>query len=257
MLVTVLGSGTSFGVPSINCDCPVCTSDDPHDKRTRTSVWIQTENTSVIIDTSTDFRAQALREKIPSLDALFFTHCHADHIHGIDDIRPFTFHKTIPVYGNEVTIKEFRNRFSYIFMDTQKGGGKPRISLNPISDKDTAERRTINIGDVELLPVPIKHGKLDVLGYRINNFAYLTDCNLIPESSYEKLDGVEYLVIDALRYQPHPTHFTIPEAIEASRRIGAGKTWLTHLCHDVGHEDLKQELPDGIAPAFDGLKIEI
>ncbi|MBI9108274.1 MAG: MBL fold metallo-hydrolase [Spirochaetales bacterium] len=257
MTITVLGSGTSFGVPSINCNCPVCSSEDPHDDRTRASIWIDDGSTSVIIDTSTDFRRQALREKIPTVDGLLITHSHADHIHGLDDIRPYTFKNPIPVYGNEWTITEFRERFAYIFKKTQRGGGKPRITLNIITNDDLKTERQIDIKTLSFLPIPLKHGEINVLGFRIGNFAYLTDCNSIPRESFKKLEGVEYLIIDALRYRPHPTHFTINEAIEAARLIGARQTWLTHLCHDVLHKDLKQELPDGIAPAFDGLKIVI
>ena len=255
MEITVLGSGTSFGVPSINCDCKVCTSDDPHDKRTRASIWIRRDEASIIIDTSTDFRQQVLREHVKRIDGLLITHCHADHVHGLDDIRPYTFKNSIPVFGNEWTIREFEERFSYIFKKTQRGGGKPKISLNVISDKMLESSEVIMINGAAILPVPLKHGELDVLGYRIDNFAYLTDCSSIPEESYRKLEGVEYLIIDALRYRPHSTHFTIPQAIEAAERIGAKRTWFTHLCHDVLHKDLKQDLPQGVAPAYDGLKI--
>jgi phosphoribosyl 1,2-cyclic phosphate phosphodiesterase len=257
MTITVLGSGTSFGVPSINCSCPVCTSEDPHDNRTRASIWIDDGSTSVIIDTSTDFRQQALREKIPTIDGILITHSHADHIHGIDDIRPYTFKNPVPLYGNNCTIEELKERFAYIFKKTQKGGGKPKLSLNIVTDEDLKAARPIDIKTLSILPVPLKHGELDVLGFRVADFAYLTDCSSIPDESYEKLNGVEYLIIDALRYRPHPTHFTIPEAIGAAKIIGAQKIWFTHLCHDVMHKDLKQELPYGFAPAFDGLKIEI
>lgn len=257
MLITVLGSGTSFGVPSINCSCPVCTSTDPHDKRTRASIWIQNEDTSVIVDTATDFRQQALREKIGSVDGLLITHCHADHIHGLDDIRPYTFERAVPVYGNEWSMDEFEERFSYIFKTTQRGGGKPRITLHRITNSMITAGELIRIGTLEVLPVLLKHGKLDVLGFRLGDFAYLTDCSFIPDSSFKKLQGVKYLIIDALRYRPHSTHFSIPESIAASKKIGAERVWFTHLCHDVLHNDLKQELPEGFAPAFDGLKIEL
>ncbi len=257
MEITVLGSGTSFGVPSINCSCEVCTSQDPHDNRTRASIWIQKDDVSIVIDTSTDFRQQALREKIPYIDGLLITHCHADHVHGLDDIRPYTFERTIPVYANELAIHEFEERFSYIFRKTQRGGGKPKITLHTISESKLKEGAEITIEGIDILPIPLKHGEIDVLGYRIGNFAYLTDCSTIPVESYKKLEGVSDLIIDALRYRPHPTHFTIPQAAEAARRIGAVRTWFTHLCHDVLHEDLKQELPEGIAPAFDGLKFSV
>ena len=253
MTITVLGSGTSYGVPSINCNCPVCTSDAAEDKRTRASVWVKSENSSVIIDTSTDFRLQALREKIDRIDAIFITHSHADHIHGMDDIRPYSFKNPIPVYGNGETIEELRQRFAYIFRKTQKGGGKPKIELNRLGKADD----TVDINGLEFTPIPLKHGELNVTGYRIGNFAYLTDCNRITDEGMRKLEGIEYLIIDALRFRPHPTHFTIDEAMETAKRIGAKQTWFTHLCHDVMHKQLKQKLPSGFAPAFDGLKIVI
>ena len=170
MKITILGSGTSHGVPMIGCDCEVCTSDDEKNKRTRASVWIEKDDTSILIDTSTDFRFQTLREGIPDIDAILFTHAHADHIHGLDDIRPYSYKHVVPVYGNKPTINELRRRFDYIFKKTQRGGGKPNIDLHRI-------QRPFSIGPVEIIPVPIMHGKLPIFGVRIGGFAYLTDCS--------------------------------------------------------------------------------
>lgn len=257
MEITVLGSGTSCGVPLINCNCPVCSSKDSRDKRTRASILVKTQKASIIIDTSTDFRQQVLRENINNIDAIFFTHPHADHVHGIDDLRPFTFEKYIPVYGNSWTIDEIEKRFSYIFNKTQKGGGKPGIILNRITEENSYSKSAININDMSILPIPLKHGNLDVLGFRVRNFAYLTDCSFIPKSSFDMLRDIKYLIIDALREKPHPTHFNFSEAIKASNKIGASKIWFTHLSHKKLHKELTQDLPKGFAPAFDGLKIEI
>ena len=257
MIITVLGSGTSFGVPAINCSCPVCTSNDPRDDRTRASIRIEKGDSSVVIDMSPDFRRQALREKIRSIDAILLTHCHADHVHGIDDIRPYTFKRMMPVYGNSDTVNEFRIRFSYIFRESQEGGGKPKIELREITEDSIGRGALIRVKDLELTAIPLKHGDLDILGYRTGRFAYLTDCSSIPESSYRLLDGVDYLIIDALRPRPHPTHFSVKQAMEASRRIGASNVWFTHICHDVMHSRLENELPQGFAPAYDGLRIEI
>lgn len=251
MEVTVLGSGTSHGVPVIGCSCPVCTSPNPKNKRTRASILIRKENSGILIDTSTDFRFQALREDIDSLDAILVTHAHADHIHGLDDIRTLSRQKPLPVYATESTLKEIQNRFDYIFKETQHGGGKPNIDLEILS------RRPLNLGNIDFVPVPVKHGDLDIVGFRFGPAAYLTDCSFISEESYELLKGITVLIIGALRYRKHATHFSIDEAVDAARRMNAQRTFFTHLCHDVDHETLEQELPADIRPAYDGMKIEI
>jgi len=255
MKVTVLGSGTSHGIPVIGCSCKVCVSADPRDKRTRSSILIEHENVRIVIDTGTDFRFQALRAGLRRLDALLMTHSHAHNLHGLDATRPLTYEKPLAIYGSTETIAEIPKRFAYIFTRTQIGGGKPRLELHDHRGKD------ISLGNLIVTPVPVQHGSLCIYGYRIGNFAYITDCSSIPESSLHMLAGVDVLIINALRYRSHPTHFTIDEAVEASRRIGARETWLTHLCHDVSHAKLTEELQlqnvqeRRVLPAYDGLEI--
>ncbi|MBN1687161.1 MAG: MBL fold metallo-hydrolase [Spirochaetales bacterium] len=255
MKITVLGSGTSHGVPVIGCDCEVCRSADPRDKRTRSSVLIEHGETVVLVDTGTDFRFQALRAGIRRLDAVLMTHAHADHLHGLDDTRSLTHAKPLPVYGSQDTLSEIRDRFDYVFTKTQIGGGKPNLLL-----QDHRGDR-IGIGGLTITPVPVKHGDLTIFGYRIGNFAYITDCSGIPRESFELLEGVKILIINALRYRSHATHFTVEQAIEASKKIGAREVWLTHLCHDVSHKKLTEELnlrnsdTSRILPSYDGLEI--
>jgi len=249
---TILGSGTSTGVPVVGCSCPVCSSDDPRDRRSRASVWLRSGEVSILFDTSTEFRLQALAAGIRYIDAVFLTHAHADHVHGIDDLRPLTHHRQIPVYGSDATLCEIEERFSYIFRHSQIGGGKPRLMLERIDSPVT-----IYPGGggeaTEVVPIPLFHGELPILGYRAGSFAYLTDCSEIPEPSYGLLSGVEVVVIDALRFRPHPTHFNVEEALEAVRRIGAHTAYFTHLCHEVSYRELEAALPEGVHPAYDGL----
>lgn len=246
--VTVLGSGTSTGVPVVGCRCPVCTSDDPRDHRTRASLWLQAEGLSILFDTCTEFRIQALKAGIRHIDAVFLTHAHADHVHGLDDLRPLTHHVPIPVYGSRKTLGEIEERFSYIFRHSPFGGGVPRVSLRSI---DSAV--TLGPSVLEVIPVPVFHGSLEVYGYRVGPFAYLTDCNEIPDASYSLLAGVEVIVIDALRFRSHPTHFNIAQAVEAVRRVGAKTAYFTHLGHELSYRELLNALPEGIFPAYDGL----
>ena len=247
MKITVFGSGTSHGIPVVGCRCDVCTSIDYKDKRTRSSILVQHNGAGILVDTSTDFRRQAIREGLSRLDAVLITHAHADHIHGLDDIRSLTWEKSLPVYAAQNAADEIRTRFDYVFKKTQIGGGKPNIDIRVI---DSGE---LNVCGIDVLPIPIKHGDLDIFGYRFANFAYLTDCSGIPQESYRFLAGVEYLIIGALRYRPHATHFSIGEASEAAAKIGAKRTWLTHLCHDVSHMGLVKDLQNGVNPAYDGM----
>lgn len=253
MFVTFLGTGTSTGVPVVGCRCRVCSSEDPKDKRLRQSVKIEAEGKHFLIDTTPDLRLQLLRDPIPRLDFILFTHSHSDHLMGLDDIRPFNFRQREPIhaFANEMTARAVRRAFSYIWNDTQIGGGKPQLELHEIEGPFTHE-------GVAITPIPVLHGDWTILGYRIGNFAYITDTNGIPDSSMPLLRGVEVLAIDGLRPSPpHPTHFTIGEAIEAARRIGAKTTWLIHLTHDIEHASFDATLPKGVHLAFDGLRLEV
>jgi phosphoribosyl 1,2-cyclic phosphate phosphodiesterase len=269
MRVLFLGSGTSFGVPVIGCGCPVCTSSDPRDARYRASILIEANNpdasiesrdaegtlSTVVVDAGPEFRLQALRARITRLDALLLTHAHADHVGGLDDVRPLTRERILPVYGNAETLDETRERFSYIFRETQEGGGKPRIELR-------VAEGPVRVGALEFVPVPVRHGRLPILGWRSGTFAYITDCSELPSSSLPLLEGVETLVINGLRRQPHATHFSLDQGIEAARRIGAKHTWLTHMNHESTHVELEEYCARrgadvGAAPAWDGLELEI
>jgi len=257
MKITILGSGTSHGIPVIGCECDVCMSQDPKDNRTRSSILIEHKNRIILVDTGPDFRFQALRAGISRLDGILLTHSHADHCHGLDDTRSLTYRKTLDVYGSEETLAEIRKKFDYVFENTQIGGGKPNLRL---VDHHGAE---IAIGEVRIQPIPVKHGELKIYGYRIGSFGYITDASEIPVSSFSLLSGIQTLVINALRYRPHPTHFNIDQALEVSQKIGAKEVWITHLCHDVSHKTLTEDL-DGIheedrkvLPAYDGLELEI
>lgn len=251
MLVTLLGSGTSSGVPVVGCDCAVCTSTTPENKRTRSSILLQADGISVLVDTSTDFRFQALREGIHRVDAVFYTHSHADHLHGIDDLRQLSRREPIPVFAGGSTCREIEQRFPYIFRGPADEDSKPRVTLTRIDGE------AVEIGGLSVLPIPVFHGRLPIYAFRVGPFAYITDCSYIPDESYELLEGVSCVVIDALRHRPHVTHFTVEEAIEAVRRIGAERAYLTHICHELDHEVLKRELPEGIFPGYDGLKVDI
>ena len=261
MRVLFLGSGTSFGVPVIGCDCRVCTSPDQRDARYRASILIEAESeggagtTSVVVDSGPEFRLQALRARITRLDALLVTHAHADHIGGLDDVRPLTHDRELPVYGNEGTLAEIRERFGYIFRETQIGGGKPRVELRAV------DTELFRVGSLEFRPVPIFHGTIPILGWRTGSFAYITDCSKLPESSLPLLAGVETLVINGLRRKPHPTHFSLDQGIEAARRIGAQRTYLTHMDHESTHAELEEYCVAhgadvGAHPSYDGLELE-
>ncbi len=254
MRIRFLGTGTSFGVPVIGCDCPTCRSTDPRDTRYRSSLLIESEAATLAIDAGPEFRLQALAAGLRRLDALLLTHSHADHIGGLDDVRPLTRERELPVYGDEATLAELRERFGYIFRRTQEGGGKPRI-------EPRAAAGPFRVGDIELRPVPVMHGELRILGWRAGDFAYLTDASSIPDSSYDLLAGVTTLVVNGLRRRPHSTHFSIGQAMEAARRIGSRRTWITHLCHESRHAELEAYCAEigadvGAAPAWDGLEVE-
>jgi phosphoribosyl 1,2-cyclic phosphate phosphodiesterase len=263
MRVTVLGSGTSHGVPAIGCDCSVCHSSDPRDKRTRPSIWIELEGEapspfasavrSILVDTSTDLRTQAIDRDMRRVDAILFTHSHADHVFGIDDVRRYNQMQrtSIPCYADEETAGNLRRMFSYVFdPPRQVGGGIPQLVLFRIAGPFT-------LGGVEIVPVPLCHGRLPVLGFRIGTFAYLTDCNRIPDESWPLLDGTRTLILDALRHRPHSTHFSVGEAVEVVERLGAERAYFTHVCHDLAHAATNAQLPAGVELAYDGLRLEI
>jgi phosphoribosyl 1,2-cyclic phosphate phosphodiesterase len=247
-----LGSGTSHGVPMIGCECEVCVSSDPRDRRSRPSVYVTLpDDTRLLIDTSPDLREQALRHHLRRVDAVLYTHGHADHVLGLDDMRRFNAlqHARIPCYGDAQTMGEIRRTFAYIFdRETPAGGGLPEIDLHPIE-------APVKFGAVEVVPVPLRHGERDVFGYRIGTLAYLTDVSAIPDDSWPLVAGVEVLVIDALRRRWHPTHFNIDQALAAADRIGPRETYFTHICHDLGHAATSATLPAHVHLAYDGLSV--
>lgn len=251
--VTFLGTGTSHGIPMIGCRCETCTSTDPRDTRWRPSLAIEVGGSrTVLVDTSPDLRAQALRFDLKRVDAVLFTHPHADHLLGLDDIRRFNVlqRSAIPCYGDAWTIDEVRRIFAYAFSPLQHGGGLPHLQLFPLEGPCC-------MGGVLVTPVPIMHGRLPIYGYRVGAFAYLTDCSEIPESSWPLLDGVRVLAIDALRDRPHPTHYTVAQALAAAERLRPDRTLLTHICHDLGHAKTSARLPAGVEVAYDGLVVDI
>ncbi|MBC8146099.1 MAG: MBL fold metallo-hydrolase [bacterium] len=254
MRITVLGSGTSSGVPTIGCSCATCLSDDPHDKRLRTSIWIEAGTTSIVVDTSNDFRAQCLRANIKALDAVLYTHHHFDHIAGFDDIRAFNFAQRRPmaIYAMPETIQNLRRIFEYAFR-----GNEPRESSAPVVVVHEILDDAFDISGVQLQPLELRHGRMRVNGYRCGSFAYCTDCNAISERARELLHGIDVLILDGLRYSPHPTHLTIDQAVELAQSIGARQTYLTHIAHDVRHVEAQERLPAGVALAYDGLVIEL
>lgn len=248
----MLGSGTSSGVPMIGCRCAVCTSPDPRNRRTRPGLLLELERGNVVVDTSPDFREQALRHGLERIDAVLYTHPHADHVFGLDDLRGFNFRQraAIPCYGSAATMERLRQIFAYVFEDGQEGGGKPQLEL-------AAVREPFELLGERVVPVPVEHGAMEVFGYRIGGFAVVTDVNRIPEESLALLAGVELLVLSALRYRPHPTHFTLEEACAVARQIGARRTLFTHIAHDVDHGDVRVALPPGVEIGFDGLVVEL
>lgn len=254
-----------MGVPTLGCDCPVCTSADPRDRRLRPSVLIRWKETSgesdsvrervVVIDTGPDFREQALRAGVDRMDAVFYTHSHADHILGLDDLRPLSYKAIreggpIPLYATAETTSTLHRVFDYTFAPDATYPNRARLRLEPV-----AERTRVH--GVEFLRIPVMHGELEIVGYRFGRAAYLTDVSEIPEESFALLEGLDHLVLSALRYKPHPSHATVEQALGWAKRIGAKQTWLTHIAHELGHEETNRALPAGVALAYDGLTVAV
>jgi len=252
MKVVILGCATSTGVPIIGCECRVCTSDNPKNKRTRCSLFIEINGKNILIDSATDLRFQALRHNITRLDAVLYTHSHADHTHGIDELRTFNFvnDMVIPCYGNELTINNLKNNFGYIFDGVHSAGGKPKLELNVVE-------KEFDFDGIRITPIEINHARWIILGYRIGGVAYLTDCSGIPEKSMDKLKGLDLLIMSALRYREHPAHFNVVQAVEMAQKIDPKLAVFTHMGHEIEYETLLNELPDNIVPAYDGLEFEL
>lgn len=250
--LTVLGSGTSMGVPTIGCDCAVCRSSDPRDRRTRPSILIEYDHRSVLIDTTPDFRQQAIRENIRSLDAVLYTHTHADHLLGIDDLRPLSFlHKPnkLPLYARADAAEFIRKMFGYIFDASYKFGGLPQVELRPING-------SIELFGARFQPIAVIHGEAEILGFRFGSAAYLTDHSEIPEESLAKLEGLDVLFLDALRFKPHPTHSTVEHSLQTVERLKPRRAFFTHICHDLPHEETNASLPEKVKLSYDGMKLD-
>jgi phosphoribosyl 1,2-cyclic phosphate phosphodiesterase len=252
--VLVLGSGTSQGVPMIGCDCATCRSDDPRDTRSRASILVTVAGgPAILVDTSPDLRAQALRHGLRRIDAILYTHSHADHVLGLDEVRRFNSiqRQAIPCYGDERTLGDLRRIFAYAFDgNTPLGGGLPRVVLFPLLGE-------FSIGAATFIPVPLMHGSREIYGYRLGNFAYLTDCSAIPDASWALLEGVDIVILDALRDRPHSTHFSIGQSLEVVKRLAPQRAFFTHMCHDLAHAATCARLPEGVELAYDGLAFDI
>ena len=253
MKLTFLGTGTSTGVPSIGCECETCTSIDPRDKRLRVSVLVEHAGQTILVDTSSDFRQQALRHKLKRLDAVLVTHCHADHIFGLDDIRPLNFrHGALGLYANERAWKDIRRIFQYVFEPTHVGGGLPQIVPHVVE----AGAKFCLGPDFLVTPLEVLHGRLPVLAYRFNDFAYATDLSEIPPAALDGLRNLDVLVLDCLRFRPHTTHLWLERALEYVFELRPRRTYFTHMAHDILHARDSARLPPGVKFAYDGLEVE-
>jgi len=249
--LTVLGSGTSMGVPTIGCDCAVCHSPDPRDRRTRPSILLEFAGKFVLIDTTPDFREQAIREGIRQLDAVLYTHAHADHILGLDDLRPLSFHRPgkIPLYAQPEAAALLRRMFRYIFDPDYKFGGLAQVELHSIDGP-------VDLFGARFEPVKVMHGDAEIIGYRFGQTAYLTDFSQIPEASFEQLKGLDILFLDALRHKPHPTHSTVDNSLRIVERVQPQRAFFTHICHDLPHQATNASLPPQVQLSYDGMKLE-
>jgi phosphoribosyl 1,2-cyclic phosphate phosphodiesterase len=256
LTITFLGTGTSQGVPVIGCDCRVCRSEDLRDRRSRASIYVETPERAFVIDTGPDFRSQCLRENVRRVDAAVFTHSHTDHVMGFDDLRPFCPRGApLPVYGSETTIHDLQRVFIFAFNGENRFPGYvnpvPNIIMEPFK-----------LGETLLTPLPVPHGRTTVFGYLFTRrgeklAAYLSDCKSVPDAVIEQIRGVPHLILDALRHKPHPTHMNIEEALVVSSQVNPGRTWFTHLSHEVMHSELESKLPENVRIAFDGLKLAV
>lgn len=252
--LTVLGSGTSMGVPTIGCTCNVCHSDDPHDRRTRPSVMVQWDGRTVLIDSTPDFREQAIRERINRIDAILYTHGHADHILGLDDVRPLSFPRItgggrIPLYATENTAKVLRHVFRYIFDGDYKYGGLAQVELRDVDGP-------IELFGATFQPLVVNHGDYPIEAYRFGSAAYLTDFSTIPEETMQQLEGLDILFLDALRHHPHPTHSTVQNSLQIVERLKPKRAFFTHISHDLPHQETNATLPENVRLSHDGLKLE-
>jgi phosphoribosyl 1,2-cyclic phosphate phosphodiesterase len=256
MRLTFLGTGTSFGVPQIGCGCAVCRSTDPRDKRNRSGALVEAGGSTILIDTPPELRLQLLAGGFSQVDAVLYTHEHADHINGIDDLRMFSVRqrRALPIYGPPETLARLRASFSYIFDDVRpyEGTSKPSLALHAVEPGVT-----VDVAGMAVLPLAFQHGHIRVFGYRIGGLAYVTDVKSIPDAERRELQGLDVLVLNALWWRTHPTHLSIGEAIETAQSLGARRTYLTHLTHETGHAELAGRLPEGIFPAYDGLTVEV
>jgi len=253
MKLTFLGTGTSTGVPSIGCECETCISDDPRDKRLRVSIIIEHGGCTVLVDTSADFRQQALRYRLKHLDAVLITHCHADHVFGLDDIRPLNFrYGALGVYANERAWVDIKRIFKYIFEPSHFGGGLPEVIPNIV-----IPGASFCIGeDLLVTPLEVIHGRLPVMAYRFNDFAYLTDLSEIPRATMNALQGLDVLVLDCLRFREHPTHLWVDKALDYVAELKPRRTFFTHIAHDIKHARDSARLPAGVEFAYDGLVVQ-
>jgi phosphoribosyl 1,2-cyclic phosphate phosphodiesterase len=252
--VTFLGTGTSAGVPMIGCTCATCRSSDPRDKRLRPSIFVDVAGgPTILVDTSIDLRQQALTHGLTRVDAILFTHSHVDHTLGLDEVRRFNIlqRRAIPAYADDATAADVRRTFHYAFdPPAERGGGVPQLDLKIIDGP-------FDVAGVHVVPVPLEHGPRRILGFRFGTFAYLTDCNRIPDEAWPLLDGLDVLVLDALRHRKHPTHFTVAESLEIVSRLRPRQTYFTHMCHDLPHAATNAALPAGVELAYDGLQIDV
>lgn len=254
--IIMLGTGTSHGVPMVGCRCPVCLSENPKNQRTRSSILVKGPAGNILVDTTPELRIQLTRERVDLVHAALFTHGHADHIFGLDDLRQFGFllDRDIPLYCEETVARQLRQAYSYAFappVDPQRRGAIPRFEMRPLDTTPVAVLGTL------IRPIRLIHGRLPMLGFRFGNAAYCTDVSEIPEESWPLLTGLDTLILDALRYRPHSTHFNIEQALEVVQRVRPRRTYFTHICHDLDHDTVNRDLPPGVELAYDGLKIPV